>query len=235
MEEEVSREVKEPKGFERLCLLVLDGSGSMQDPNPQASMSKADTINQCVKDLIIGLQQHKYSADLLLGIITFDDTVDRNPAFPITPVEEIDINNCKFDPMNDLNGVGRGGQTAIGDALEITYQTALDFIQDPNKQYPRSAVLLLMTDGVNTAGKDPEQVSIDIHNEIKAKELKGRLRRVCCLGLGDPNDKESLDADLLKRIVTQPAEGPKPNYAQTLDPEAIVDFFTRSFVNDLGK
>jgi len=232
MEEEVkSQEAKEPKAFERLCVLVLDGSGSMEEYNPISSMTKAETINQCVKDLVLGLQQYKYSSDLLITILTFDDTVDRNPVFPVKPVEDIDINNSDFNPVN-MNGIVRGGETAIGDALEAAFGIARDFVQDPNKQYPRSAVILLMTDGKNITGKDPIQVSHDIHQTIKTKEL-GRIRRICALGFGDPSDKDSLDADLLKSIVTEPAEGPKGNYLQTLELEQIVDFFARTFTKDL--
>ncbi len=226
---EYGSEQKESKTFERLCVLVLDGSGSMEEPNPEAGLSKAESINQCVKDTIIRLKEHPLSKDLWITILTYDDKVDSNPVFPITPVEDIDESQYNFNPM-EMNGVIRGGQTAIGDALLCAYNIAKNFVLDKNAEYPRSAVILLMSDGMNNCGEDPKAVSDQIHNEITQKELRNKIRRICALGFGDPNDKDSLDTDLLRSIVTEPKDGPEGNYLQSLNPDIIIEFFLKSFM-----
>ncbi len=222
-------EEKEAKAFERLCVLVLDGSGSMSEPNPEAGLTKAESINQVVKDTILELQERPISKDLLITILTYDNKVDNNPVLPITPIENIDISQYNFNPM-EMNGVIRGGQTAIGDALLCAYNITKDFVLDKNAEYPRSAVILLMSDGMNNCGEDPKAVSDQIHNEITQKELRNKIRRICALGFGDPNDKNSLDTDLLRSIVTEPKDGPEGNYLQSLNPDIIIEFFLKSFM-----
>ena len=218
----MEEEVKEIRSFERLGILVLDGSGSMEEPHPNG-IKKFEAISGCVKDLILGLKQHPRSPNLFLTILTYDDTVDRNPVVPITPVEEMD-DTADYNPMN-MNGVVRGGQTAIGDALELAFNVAYDFAKDPNQKYPRSCVILLMTDGINNTGKDPMQVSQEINERIRREELTQRIRRICALGFGVPSDKDSLDADLLRGIVSEEKD---ENFKITLDSQEIVAFFTKS-------
>jgi len=218
--------VRVSKSFERLCVLVLDGSGSMEDLHPQSGVKKAEAISQIVRDLITALKAHRESPNMFMTILTYDDRIDGNPIILPTPVVDMD-ENADYNPMN-LNGVMRGGQTAIGDVLEEAFNEALNFTTDPSQQYPRTAIILLMTDGNNNAGKDPRQVSQEIHQKLIKGELKGKIRRICALGFGDPNDKESLDADLLRGIVTEPADGPKGNFKLTMEPPEIVDFFLRS-------
>lgn len=222
MEKEI-KVIETRKMFERLGVLLLDGSGSMDQPHP-SGISKAETINECMKDLITKLKNHRDAKSFILTVLTYDQDVEQT-IMP-TPVLDMD-EKADYNPLK-----GHGGKTAIGDALEKGFEVAYDFVKTPS-EIPRSAVILLMTDGINNAGRDPIEVSEEIHKKIKREELNNKIRRICALGFGFKNDPESLDTDTLKKIVTDMKSGhnTKKNFLIELDPNIIVDFFTRSIVS----
>ena len=207
---------KVTKGYERLGVLILDGSGSMREQHP-SGQTKAEAINSTVKEFITALKNHPEEPNLFLSIITYDEDVSLN--IPPTPVSN-------FDPNGDYNPLdGHGGMTAIGDALEKGFEVAYNFLKE-SSGYPRYAIIILMTDGKNTTGNDPIEVSNKIHQRVREAELGKKFRRICALGFGDPNDKESLDVDTLKAIVSEDKW-----YLQTMDPNEIVSFFLSTVLN----
>jgi Mg-chelatase subunit ChlD len=196
--------VVEPKTFEQLGLLVLDGSGSMTTAG-STNMSKADEVNVAVRDLIARLRESRYRENFLLGVITYDDQpkADRVPPTPVTQLDH----TADYNPLT-----GHGGETAIGAALESAYRVAKKFL-DGQAEAPRSVVIVVMSDGRNTTGPSPIQVA----DRIKAD---GARITICAAGYGKGTD---LDEQTLKSIVSSPT-----GYKHTYNTEDLRQFFMAS-------
>ena len=193
--------ITETKRFEQLGILVLDGSPSMQTAG-ETGASKAEEVAAAVRDLISRLRNPRMSGNFLLSIVSYDEHV-RGRLAP-TPVPEIDdIGDC-----NPLSGHSSG--TAIGDALEAAGHVAQDFLANQNS-IPRSAVIVLMTDGQNTTGKDPFTVAESIKNS-------GQRITICAAGYG-----KDIDEMMLKSLVSTPN-----GYKQTDNTEELRQFFEAS-------
>jgi len=220
--------IKSPRRFARLGVLILDGSGSMGERHP-LGISKAEAISQAVRDLITALKNHRDSRNFLLTTLVYDDEIyepseqSKPPLVPVTWIEELD----EYADYNPLR-VSKRGQTAIGDALQKGFEIAHNFVLQPG-DYPPSAVIILMTDGKNNAGRDPLEVSREIHERIKNEGLT-RIRRICTLGFGDPADQESLDTELLKAIATRTDPEILDTFFVGQDIDKVVGFFFKSVV-----
>jgi uncharacterized protein YegL len=160
------------KRREQLGILVLDGSGSMKEPG-LSGQSKGLEVQTAVRDLISRLQASTRASEFYLAIVTYCNVVNEN-RLPPAEVEKCDpLGN--YDPVN-----GHGGMTAIGDALESAHQVAETFLAKQD-QYPRQAVVVLMTDGGQNHGSDPRSVA----QKIKANN---RLSLAACAFGKDADD-----------------------------------------------
>lgn len=196
--------ITETKAFEQLGILVLDGSGSM-GTSGETGQSKADEVNNSVRGLISRLKISRLKENFYLSILTYDSRVDKQLLKP-TPITQI-------DEMNDYNPLsGNGGETAIGDALEAAGNIAEEFLVG-QADFPRSVVIVLMTDGQNNCGKDP----VDAANKIKNS---GKRITICAAGYGK---SEEIDALTLQKIVSEGS-----GYIRAYDPEALRKFFEAS-------
>ena len=196
--------VTEVKAFEQLGILVLDGSGSMADIG-ETSKSKADEVNTAVRGLISRLAHSRLRDNFLLAVITFDTKVDENRV-PPTPVTTLD----EFGDYNSLHG--HGGGTNIGDALDKAATVAKSFLGS-QQSFPRTAVIVIMSDGQNTGGQDPVTVADSI-------KKGGQPITLCCAAYGMNSD---VDALTLQKIATDAA-----GYVRAYDPERLRKFFEAS-------
>lgn len=197
--------ITETKAFEQLGILVLDGSGSMSAEG-ETGQSKAAEVNTAVRSLIGRMKISRLKENFQLAVVTYDNRVekDRVPPTPVTQLDE----TADYDPMN-----GHGGETAIGDALEAADLIADQFLSQQKEGFPRSTVVVLMTDGQNNCGQDPATVA----NRIKSS---GKRITVCAAGYGKTDE---VDALTLQKIVTEPN-----GYVRAYDPEALRKFFEAS-------
>lgn len=200
--------IEEQKQFEQLGILILDGSGSM-DENGETGQKKAEEVNKVTKDVILTLQKSSMRNNFFLSILTYDDKVSLREE--PTLVAEIDSTN-DYNPL-----IGHGGQTAIGDALDEGFNVAKEFL-DNQTDYPRSVIIILMSDGMCNCGKEPEYVV----NEIKKSE-KGIT--IYSVGYGK---SDGIDELTLNNIVI------KGEYLQEGDPEEIRNFFTKTLTTLVG-
>jgi uncharacterized protein YegL len=148
------------KTKEELGILVLDGSGSMGEVG-LSGQSKGLEVQTAVRELVCRIQAGRKKNQIELAIVSFCNLVNKD-RLPPTPVL-----NC--DPTGNYNPLdGHGGATAIGDALATAHQVAEAYLAQQN-QYPRSVVIVLMTDGQQCHGSDPRQVAqqIKANNRIK--------------------------------------------------------------------
>ncbi len=200
--EEKMEPPKQIKRFEQLCILVLDGSGSMGLAG-ESGQAKAEEVKIAVQGLISTLKGSRAKDNFYLSIVTYDDKVNKNRLKP-TPVTQVDI----LEDYNPLNG--HGGETAIGDALEAAGSIAEEFLVG-QQNVPRTSVIVLMTDGQSNCGKDPFEVA----NTIKTT---GKRITICAAGYG----KEEVDEGILKMIVN---EG---KFKRTRSAEELRKFFEES-------
>jgi uncharacterized protein YegL len=196
--------ITDMKAFEQLGILVLDGSGSMAEIGG-TSQSKANEVNLAVRSLVARLKASRNRDNFYLGIITFDTTVNekRVPPTAITQMDEFG----DYDPLN-----GHGGGTHIGDALEKAADVARSFLSS-QQRFPRSAVIVVMSDGHNTGGADP----VTVANAIKQS---GQGITICCAAYGKGDD---IDEQSLQRMVTNPS-----GYIHAYDTEQLRKFFEAS-------
>lgn len=198
------KNLTETRESEQLGILILDGSGTMKDPG-DAKLSKCVEVDTAVKELITRLKGSTRNAEFFISIVTFDENVKSRKYRAVT---EIDPTKEDYNPLH-----GHGGLTAIGDALAEADKIAEEFLGEQT-EYPRSVVMILMTDGRNNSGIGPE----DVANKIKNS---GKRINIFTVGYG-PSD-EDIDIELLKKIKSDGGA-----YTRLRNPEDLRKFFMAS-------
>ncbi len=193
--------ITETKRFEQLGILVLDGSPSMQVPG-ETGVPKTEEVASAVRDLILRMRNSRLRSNFFLSILSYDEKV--RGRLPPTPVSEID------ETADYSNNFEHGNGTAMGDALEAAGKVAAEFLSNQGA-IPRSAVIVLMTDGQNTTGKDPVMVANAIKNS-------GQRISICAAGYGKDID----EAGLRKLVSTA------NSYKHTYNIEELRQFFEAS-------
>jgi len=194
-----------PRSVEQLGILVLDGSGSMSEPDVQGRGTKAQAVGEAVRGLITKLKGSSRRQDFWLALIVFDNNVEVR-LLP-TPVAEIELSSTETDPY-------LGGETAIGDALFAAWNMAEDFTAGET-DLPRSVVITLMSDGQNNTGREPLSVAQDIKTKLSGKV------NIVSVAYGKDADKETLI-----RIANDPEKG----FRATDSAEELRSFFEASIV-----
>jgi len=190
------KQLKKTKMFDQLCVLVLDGSGSMshllEDGSTKTEATKAAAI-----ELIRTLKKSTKSSGFHVGIICYD-TIPQIKLYsqPIDSINEADI---------DLGEeFGEGSYTRIDLALLEAEKMASAFLKtaEPGNQLKRDARILLMSDGYCNEPENTKEVSINI------KSNHGDKIRMCCCLLSD-EDEEALDEaeTLMKHIASNDKSG----------------------------
>jgi uncharacterized protein YegL len=171
----------------------------------ETNLTKAGEVNIAVQGLMARLRISRLRENFYLAIITYDDQVNSS-RLPPTPVTQV-------DPTSDYNPLhGHGNETAIGDALNAAASVAFQFLSE-QQSFPRSVVIVLMTDGQNNCGQDP----VEVANKIKNS---GKRITICAAGYGKGDD---VDALTLQKLVTD-----GNGYVRAYDPEVLRKFFEAS-------
>jgi len=194
----------------RDLLLAIDLSGSMATPDfldPQGQ--RIDRLG-AVKGVVDEFISHRTTDRI--GLIVFGTN-----AFPQAPLT---LDHVAVRELLDELRVGMAGeQTAIGDAIGVAVK-----MTEHSRQ--RERVLILLTDGNDTAGRIPAEKAADI---AKANHIV-----IHTIGIGDPDAKGENRVDLgaLKRIAI--ATGGRSfrgeNREQLADIYALLDRMTPSKV-----
>lgn len=158
----------------RDLLLAIDTSGSMRLDDLKLNQQRAtrlDVIKWVVKDFIAQREGDR------LGLLLFGER-----AYLYTPLS---FDRHTISQMLDESEIGLAGQqTAIGDAIGLAIKTLKD---RPDSQ----RVLILITDGQNTAGTIPP---------LKAAELAAKAGvRIYTLGVGA--DELEIDSGFFRQRV----------------------------------
>jgi uncharacterized protein YegL len=184
------------KLFDQLCLLVLDGSGSMSWEFENGN-SKAKVTEEAVLHLIAKLKSSSKSSGFHLGIITYSK-------IPEVRLQNQLIDNIQPSEINLGKKFGEGPATRIDLALQRAYEVATEFINNKpqGSRLERTVRILLMSDGYCDM---PTNTTIVANN---IKDNHGETVRICCCLLADQNEEFFLEAEeLMKSIASKSNDG----------------------------
>lgn len=141
--------------FKQLGILVLDGSGSM-DEETSMKISKAASVSGAVQDLFSRFKMSRIKNNFCFAIVNYDHRAV--VAMEPTEVKDID-DHADYDPMKGL-----GGATYISEGLKEAKKMAEKFLaKQEDGGIMHSVMIVVMTDGVDMT--EPETISV-------AKQLK---------------------------------------------------------------
>ncbi|MDI7863110.1 VWA domain-containing protein [Rhizobiaceae bacterium n13] len=185
---------------QRDLMLALDLSQSMdtrdfRDPSGNLQ-ARADAVKTVVADFI------DRRPDDRLGLIAFGDA-----PYPLVPFT-MDHGTVRAMLADTLPGMA-GPRTAMGDAIGLSIKL-FQQSQAPDK------VLIVLTDGNDTASKMPPDKAAGIANDNHI--------RIHTVGIGDPGaqGEQKLDTAMLEKIAT--TTGGRYFFGQ--DEEALSDIYT---------
>lgn len=167
------------KMFDQLCLLVLDGSGSM-NMRLEDGQTKAGATAEGAKSLAEFLKRSTRSSGFHLAIICYSNNTQIR-LYP-QPVDNLELSQIVFDPMEGL-----GDNTMIGKALAEAEKMAKSFLnnQSVTSKLSRSVRIILMSDGYPNDPKEAISVAESIKNSYSDTTM-----RLCTCFLGNENDEE---------------------------------------------
>ena len=225
-------EFSAPKLHEELVILLLDGSGSMGEPERGTGQKKAEAVvYHLVQEpagdgeitggkqgsLLQRLNSSRSANCFWLAVITFDDRVD--VALHPRPLSEV------LPEDLDIDLLGKHGQmTAIGAALEVADQMAQDWLSAPDAdpRAPRFVTILLMSDGQETMDTDPVRVA----EGIKARAQQGDSPRSQVV-IATAAYGANADAATLEAIASRRPDG-SPFFKKVDTGAQLRDFFLES-------
>ncbi|MDK1377891.1 MULTISPECIES: VWA domain-containing protein [unclassified Sinorhizobium] len=166
---------------QRDLMLAIDLSQSMdtrdfRDPDGNLE-ARVDAVHKVVADFIGRRPSDR------LGLIAFGDA-----PYPLVPFT-LDHQTVEAILADSLPGMA-GPRTALGDAIGLAIKM-FDQSEAPDK------VLIVLTDGNDTASKMPPDKAADIAGE--------RRITIHAVGIGDPNaeGEQKLDTTVLQQIATK--------------------------------
>lgn len=193
----------------RDLMLAIDISGSMKEDDMQVGggyETRLDAVKQVVGEFLEARRGDR------VGLILFGER-----GYLQTPLT-FDRNSVRIQLFEALPGFA-GNATAIGDAVGLAIRTL-------RKRPAESRVLILLTDGANTAGTDPRQAAgvaaeagIRIHTIGVGADRK--LERGFFGSVREVNPSRDLDEDLLRTI----AEKTGGRFFRARDPEAMAAIY----------
>lgn len=219
--EEISRsesgfeieQVKVPKQFAQLGIVVVDGSGSMRE-QAAGGITKAQATNNSIRELFTRFKASSAAENFAFAVVTFDDTT----RIRLKPTEVGDALNDN-DDYNPLKG--HGGGTRIYTALEQAEKIANEFIDGaPPGGVPHSAVILVMSDGVCSDPNRTKAVADRIKSGPRSEQIT--VASAFFSTVGGTND--TAGEELLQAIATDKVMGYKTVY----NGAALRDFFKAS-------
>jgi uncharacterized protein YegL len=207
------------KLFEQLCLLVLDGSGSMSRKFDE-SQTKTQTTIKAVTELVNLLNRSTKSSGFFLSIISYH----KNASVKLHTQHIDTVNPDEIDLGSDF---GAGKATRIDRALEEAEKVAEAFLNSApsGSQLKRTVRILLMSDGYC---HNPD-ASRELADKFKSKYLE-KIRLCTCLISNDQEDFTAAE-ELMKDIASL-VNANKLCYTRATSGHELRQFFERSSTED---
>lgn len=147
----IHEELSPTPTFQELVCILIDKSGSMNDPMPDGQRTKAEEVEYFLfrgqDSLLERLKTSLNSDKQNFCAITFDDTVSVMPVQPLGQVTVAVLENQFAQP--------HGNRTAIEPALDEAFNMVRPWIEQADPYIPRFATILLMSDGCENCGTNP--------------------------------------------------------------------------------
>ena len=205
-------------------ILVLDGSGSMQDNEQASGKPKHKAVAEMVQKLINMLHEDPQFEDTYLTIVAYDGENWKDVRLEQYNVQmETHVGEENYDRWDPLSG--HGGGTPIGHALEYARQMAENWIEQASGQERRRAIIYLLSDGMNNIGPDgmSEKQAIQDFNQATTKGVI-RLATVGYFQHPEGADNEEDEGRrLLKQLVTNPGA-----YFESNDVNKILNYIKQT-------
>ncbi len=188
----------------RHAFLLLDGSGSMHDPE-RSGEPKHRAVASMVQQIIE--QAHQKFTDTFLSVLAYDADGD-NHARVTELLLDYDVSDSVYNDNTNLDLWDplpqHGGNTPIGAVLAYAREKAETWVRLAQNQEQRRAVIYLLSDGMNNVGPDgtEQRALIDTFNK---ESTQGKVRLACVgyfqHGLG-VSTEEDAGRELLRRLST---------------------------------
>ncbi len=217
----VLTKLRKAKMFDQLCILVLDGSGSMMNKLDDG-VSKADATANAARELVHLLQRSSKSPSFSFGIVCFADVAETR--LHAQYVEAIDIGKVNFIPFTK----GLGDKTLVTLGLQEAANMGEAFLKsgDSNSTLRRTVRIILMSDGYANDFDDA------ISYADKLRENWGDKMRICASLLGSDIEAAIDKAEsFLKGIVSTDTSG-NLYYARTTSGSTLRGFFEKSSTDE---
>ena len=199
-----------PQQFRQLGVLVLDGSGSMEEKTIGGNITKAEATAVATRELFGRLKDSSIKDSLEIALITYDDRPEAVINPPV-PAPQLDL-NADYNPTQ-----GHGGNTRIDLALEEAERIVADFLKNaPPEGVDYSAVIILMSDGLCHEPQRTRQVA------SRLKERFGSRLKLTAAFFSAGSD-DPVGEQLLREIVTAPV-----CFTTVKTGEALREFFKAS-------
>lgn len=134
---------KPTRTFESLCILVLAGSGSMQELGSQ-HLSKGEKVGLAIHDMFVILKESRYAPCFDFAIVNYDhrSIIKMYP----TPLKQI-------NPDSDFNpSLGLGGGSFVSEGLRQAKSIAQNYLsQRCDGGLSRFVTILMMSDGMDSS------------------------------------------------------------------------------------
>lgn len=151
--------------------LVLDGSRSMASKERISGKDKHLAIAEMVQSLIDILHDDPEMDDVFLSVYSYDGNGTRQRLEEYDTRADTYYQNTDYSRWDPL--INHGGNTPIGEALEFVRLRAENWVQSAIGQEQHRAVIYLLSDGEQNAGRDPMAVRDEL---VKFQSPKGRVR-----------------------------------------------------------
>lgn len=204
------------KTINQLGILVLDGSGSMEEPAP-GMVTKAKAVEGGLMEMFNRFNVSKKKQNFSFACIKFDNTlaVTLEP----TPFDFNTLMNSNFDPRE---GRQIDGGTLTNLALDRAKEMAEKFIQNPSEPgITHKVLILLCSDGES---HEPQK-TLEISKEIK----NDKLIEIACAYFGTVGKNNPDAQSFLKEIASSATK-----FTTIYDGEALRNFFMASLSASAG-
>ncbi|EAW0724334.1 VWA domain-containing protein [Salmonella enterica] len=169
----------------RDIILVLDVSGSMATEDMQNSQGENITRAEAMQQAVVNFIHQRKSDNI--GLIVFG-----SKAYPFAPVSA--DHAVLLQRVKDIRPAMAGPQTSIGDAIGSTIKMVKNQQNAPGKLQPNERMVVLLTDGKDTASTLPPEVALRL-----AKREKMIIHTIALAG----GNQESINLPLLRKIARE--------------------------------
>jgi hypothetical protein len=213
--------LRKAKMFDQLCILVLDGSGSMLT-ELEDGISKAVATATAAKELVQLLKRSSKSPSFSLGVVCFADVAETR--LHAQSVDAIDTDKVNFIPFTK----GVGNKTLVMLGLKEAENMGEAFLKsgEANSTLKRTVRIILMSDGY------ANDFDTAISYADKLRENWGDKMRICASLFGSELEEGIDKAEMFLKGIASKDTGGNSYYVRTTSGSTLRGFFEKSSTDE---